>query len=273
MNPTLSIITVNFNSSDFIGVMLYALKKLTYYHYEVYIADNGSSEKELLRLIQIVKKYDNVSLTLREQSQIGSIGHGEALEILFSKVITPYVAVLDADATFLHKHWDKILIENLNNKFKAIGTVLHNGSHRKPLDFPLMFATLYETKVLKDLNISFKPGKNPKNQIEDTGFQIREKFHNAGLKGNVFDTRNTRWYREGPLKNVICAEYYLDGYNHIFATHFGRGSTLGKNKYTKWGKWLRKIPFLNDLYIYKLGEKEKRDWINTCYKLIDNQIA
>lgn len=67
----------------------------------------------------------------------GSMAHGTALNALAKKVNTPYFSILDADATWLKKNWDQILIEEINNRVKVIGT---QASGNKPKDFPLMFS-------------------------------------------------------------------------------------------------------------------------------------
>ena len=118
----ISILTVNYNTSDFIDVMLYSFSKLTLSPYKVVICDNGSEDKHLVALSKAAQKYENVEVIFRRQSTAGSIGHGEAMDILVSKVDTPYFVTMDSDAVFLLKNWDQHLIKRLNEKVKAIGT-------------------------------------------------------------------------------------------------------------------------------------------------------
>lgn len=267
MDKKLSVLIVNFNSANFIELSLYALKKLTKNPYKVYVVDNGSKKKDYEKLQQICAKYDNILLERWETDLSGSIAHGTALNYLVKKVDTPYFSILDADATWLKKNWDEILIKKLKDKVKVIGT---QASGNKPKDFPLMFAILFETKTFKKLNIDFRPKNLNKN--EDTGHEVREKYFSAGYLGEIINMQNTREFHQGPFRSLIVAEYYLHRRKKIFASHFGRGSTLGANKYmnTK-QKLIYKIPLVGKLWLNNRGEKEKKEWTRICQGIIDEQ--
>jgi len=271
MQPQISLITVNYNSSEFIELTLYALEKLTKNSYQVFIIDNNSQIKDYKKLEKIVAKYDNVFIERNETPPKGaSMAHGTSLNYLAKKVNTPYLSVLDADATWLRKNWDEIIINQMDDKVKVIGT---QAPGEKPQDFPLMFTILFETKIFKELNIDFRP-KDP-SQLQDTGFELREKYLNAGYQGKNIELKSTRTYKNGPFKDIICAEYYLDNnYDNIFASHFGRGSNLGTPKYLKgWKKYLYRLPYLGQYLLTQKGKKEKRQWIKICKKIIDEQSA
>jgi hypothetical protein len=245
---------------------LYCLKRLTKNTYKVFVLDNGSKPKDFQKLKRIVKEYDNVFLERKESKLKGSIAHGIALNYLVSKVDTPYLSILDADAAWLIKDWDEILIGLLNDKIKVIGTQAPVGS-QKPSDFPLMFASLFETETFKKLHIDFRPKSIPQHQ--DTGWKIREKYLKAGYKGKILEMRSTRIYKEGPFKDIICVEYYLKGISHIFASHFGRGSTLGEHKYRVGTSLLYRLPKVGKLFRQLRGKKEKEKWIEICKKIAD----
>ena len=104
----LTILIINFNTSDFIESSLYALKKLTKNPYDVFILDNGSIRDDYNRLRKIVKDYKNVYLERSDTHLRGSIAHGTGLNILVKKVKTQYFTILDADATWLIKNCDEI---------------------------------------------------------------------------------------------------------------------------------------------------------------------
>jgi len=263
----LSILIVNYNSADFVETSLYALKKLTKNSYQVFIRDNNSKLQDFLKLKKIAKKYDNVLLERMETNLTGSMAHGTALNALAKKVNTPYFSILDADATWLKKDWDKILIGRINDKVKVIGT---QAPGNKSKDFPLMFAILLETETFKKLNIDFRPQDLEKKQ--DTGWQLREKYLNASFGGEILKMKSTRKYKRGPFRGLVCAEYYLDGHDEVFSSHFGRGSTLGVNKYIRGNKtYFYRIPFIGGYFLKKKGEKEKREWIKTCKLIIETQ--
>ncbi len=261
----ISILIVNYNSSDFIELSLYALKKLSKYPYKVLIGDNNSEKKDYENLISVSKKYNNVYIERYETDLIGSIAHGTALNTLTNKVDTPYFSVLDADATWLAYGWDELLINELNESVKAVGT---QAPVKKNQHFPLMYAILFETKTFKSLNIDFRPQKDIKGK--DTGWELSEKYLKAGFKGKNLEYLNTRTYKKGPFQSIIAGEYYLNqDYNRIIASHFGRGSSLGKAKYNK--SYFYKIPYFGSIMLKKKGLREKNKWIEICKNIIDEQ--
>jgi len=265
----ITIVIVVYNVSAFVEVSLYGLAKLTKNNYKVIICDNGSSYLDKRKLKRIVSQYDNIDLFFRKQSAPGSIGHGEALNILIDKIDTPYGVILDADALFLKKNWDEILINQLDDKVKIIG-VPPVRKPIKPVDFPSVFAVLFDTIVFKSLGIDMRP-KNLK-AGQDTGWEMREKFLKNGYKSEVLETRNTREYKEGPFRNILCAECYLEGCDDIFACHFGRGSSLGAAKYKGLNNFLS-LPGIIGVAKKVKGYKEKKEWLSICRETIDRQAG
>ncbi len=264
----LTIIIVNFNSSSFIELSLHALKFLTKNSFEVFIVDNGSKVKDYKKLKKIVQKHKNVQLKRFDTELRGSLAHGTALNYLSRKVKTPFFSILDADAVWLKKDWDEILIKRIDRDIKVIGT---QAPESKPQDFPLMFAILFETKTFNKLNIDFRP-KNA-NLKQDTGWELREKYLKNGHKGENLDYFSTRDHKKGPFRKVICGEYYLKGERKIFASHFGRGSSASVGKYKKGNKsLLGKIPVIRNVNAKKIAKKEKEEWISICRKIINREV-
>ena len=105
---------------------------------------------------------------------------------------------------------------------------------------------------------------------QDVGWEMREKFQAAGYQGKILEARNTRVYKDGPFRNIICSEYYLAGYNDPFACHFGRGVGAGIAKYKEQNALLR-LPFVNSLARRIKGHKEKRKWLDICLDIISQQ--
>ncbi len=232
------------------------------------ICDNGSKSKDLRSLKALCKDKDNIELIFNQQSVDGSIGHGEALDILASKVETPFFVVVDSDAVFLHKDWDAIWLGRINDKVKAIGT---EASGNKPKDFPTLYAVLYETNSFRKIDSSFLPSMETHEDgiYTDTGWQVREGFLNNGYEGEILKIRNTREYKEGPFREFTgVGEFYLNGREEIFVAHYGRGATEGRPK------------FLNQKGIFKFfvrllasceARKEKEEWfkqVRHCLKSI-----
>lgn len=265
--PLVTIVTVNYNTASFLEISLTALAKLTKNKYKVIICDNGSSYFDKRNLKRIVSKYDNINLFFRKQSAPGSIGHGEALNILIDKIDTPYGVILDADATFLKKGWDEIFINQLDDEVKIIGAPpVRNPTI--PVDFPLVYAVLFDTEVFKPLKIDMR-AKNIK-AGQDVGCEMRGKFLKGGYKGKILGVRSTRTYKEGAFRNVICAEYYLEDYDDIFACHFGRGSSLGAAKYREWSRLLQ-LPYINRMARKIKGYRERKEWLAICREIIDRE--
>ncbi|MGQ4876430.1 MAG: glycosyltransferase [Promethearchaeia archaeon] len=270
-NYIITICIVNYNSADFIINTLYCLEKITKNPYKIIIRDNNSKFKDFKKLKKAVLNYKNVFLYRIENFRyIGSKAHGIAINDLVKRIDTPYGVILDADCTFLYKNWDEILINELSENTPIIGTQAPIGyGSKKYTDFPLMFAVLFDTNILKKLNIDFKPSDDM--ITKDTGYQMREAYLKAGYKGKLLIFKNTRDYKKGPFKDILCGEYYLNGKEHIFASHFSRGSTLGKAKYlkTKIGRIINLIPIIGDYLLKLKGKREKKKWIKTCKQIVN----
>jgi hypothetical protein len=259
----LTIVIVNFNTSDFIKTTLYSLAKLTKNEFKVIVCDNGSNWYDKIKLKRFVKKYGNVSIIWRQQSEYGSRGHGEALNLLIEKINTPYGIILDSDAIILKKNWDQILINQLKEGAKIIGAPPVKNP-LKPDDFPSVYLTFFETETFKSLKIDMNPFDISSGK--DTGWEVRENFLDKKIKFKIFDVKNTRNYKRGPFKDIICTEYYLDGYSDIIGSHFGRGASKGI-KYQN----SRNIPLLTNMLNKFRGNYSKTKWIKICYTIINNQ--
>jgi len=257
--PLITILMVNYNSHDFIRLNLKALTSLSKHSFQVFICDNGSSPEDFNGLRRTCSSLPNVTLIARLQSSSGSMGHGEALDLMTRFIDTPYGAILDADCVPLRMHWDQILMEMLSGKTRIAGTPVASNSPNnvKPIDFPLMFLCLFESRTLKELGIRFLPGDIAAGQ--DTGWELRDKYLAAGLHGAVLHGENTRTYRNGPLSETVCDEYYLDGRREaIFCSHLGRGSAPNSGKYSR-----------NQAAALKAYHKDKTAWLAACEALIE----
>lgn len=261
-----TVLIVNFNTSDFIALSLLALERLTRHPYKVCIMDNGSRNSEYQKIKKICAAYPNVQLIRRETSLRGSAAHGSALDLLTQEVDTPYFAVLDADAAFLIKDWDDRLMRELDREHPVIGT---QAPPSKPRDFPLMFAILFRTREFRKLKPSFLPKEIAAGQ--DTGHELRERYLAAGYEGKLLKMKNTRQYKKGPFRDVICAEYYLPGERRIFASHFGRGAISGEHKYRKGTFIIYRVPVAGKIFRVLKGKRQKRRWISIARRIIEEQ--
>lgn len=270
--PQLTILIVNFNTADFIKATLFALEKLTSQPYWVYILDNNSRPNDYEKLLAYTQRYNNIKVEREETLLRGEAAHGNGLNRLCAKVITPYFSIIDADATWLAKDWDAILLKRLNDRVKVIGTQAPPGSTKHD-DFPVVYIALFETAAFRKLKIDFLPQASEGGV--GVGNELKKKYLGAGYAGEVIEMKNTRWYKEGPFRNVICAEYYLDAnYDNVFASHFARGSQSGGgSKYT--GKfntgilpYLYRAPFIGEKLLQRRYVQERRRWIKTVYRLV-----
>ncbi|NMB47899.1 glycosyltransferase [Candidatus Kuenenbacteria bacterium] len=266
----ITILIVNYNTTDFIQNTLELLPKITKNNYRVHILDNGSRVDDFDKLAAISREHPEVILERNETSLRGSLAHGTAMNYLAAEVKTPYFCILDSDALWLKKNWDEILINQLNNKIKIVGT--QADGLLKPKDFPAVYAAILETKAFKELNIDFRPKDISESQ--DTGFEMRGKYLAAGYNGQVWPGRNTRIYKNGPFAKLTgVVEYYLDNDAEILAVHFGRGSNLGTQKYKKgWRRWFYKIPRIGRHFLRRRGEKETAEWRHICQEIVAKQI-
>lgn len=264
----LNIGVVNYNTSDFVENILYSIR-LTHNSYKVLVCDNGSRFFDKRNLKNIARRSENIETIFREQSSGGSQGHGEALNLLIEKMESPYGVILDADAVFLKEGWDEILINRLDEEVKAVGAPPVKQAEEKPLDFPSVYATLFSVPTFKDLDIDMRP-ENP-DIGKDTGWEMREKFLDSGYKGETFEAKNTRSYKKGPFRDVLCAEFYFDNNKSPFCSHFGRGATLGAAKYNGLSEVIHSIPIIDGMARRMRGYLEKKKWIDICKNLVDKQ--
>jgi len=277
----LSIITVNFNDSEFKKPMAFAINKLTKNNFKLIIVDNGSNEKNLNLLKKIKQEFNFIQIIYRTQSGLASHAHGEALNLAIKKIKTKYTCVLDGDALPLVKNWDEVMIKSLDYKNKIIGATTPKHKKVKRLgagEFPMPFFSLFETKVFNDLKIDNKPGNIKKGQ--DTCWQWYTKFKEFNLDGKVFKTLNTRdGVVTGNLSKCFAVEVYY--YNDvIIGSHFGRGSSFGFGKYfsamdkNNIGLYFQsKIPKFIMKYFYKNKmTKDFKKWEEACVNIINNQF-
>ena len=267
MDKKLTVCTVNYNTSDFIRLMIFSLEKLTYYPFKIIICDNGSFPNEIVKLKKYISEFPAIDIKFieRQQTQAGSIGHAEALDLLLEKTNTEFFVTMDADATILKKDWDKILIENMGTA-KAIGTpvVVNN---KKKSDFPLVFCAFYDTKTLKQYKCTFMPKNIEKG--EDTGHDLRNKFKENNIDSVVLKAINTRFEQDKYYDGILCAVYYLE--DTLICSHFGRGSSSGGAKYKQWYYW--KLPIVSKKLRNLRYKNEKKEWIDRSEKIVIDECS
>lgn len=267
MKPLITILITNYNTINFIKLNLYAIEKLTKNSFKVIINDNGSRDYDIKELKKLEMEKDYLKVNYRKSKyKEASYAHGEALDILIDMVDTPYFVILDSDCVFLMKDWDEYCLSKIDDKVKIVGTQIASvkGKGYKPDDFPFQFAVFVETKIYKSLNISCMPENTTD---RDTCWQWKPKYNRGGYDSKLFYAKNTREFKGGPFKEVICAEYYTDE-NKLICCHFGRGSSGGKAKYKS---IINYLPFIGKIYLDYKSLKETKQWMNICRRIIDEQ--
>lgn len=275
--PIITILITNYNTSHFVEGLLYALHRLTKNPYQVLINDNGSSPAQLRALLRAARRYPHVFIHLRSSTEkFGSLAHGRALDALMPHVHTPYTAVFDSDAVVLQRNWDERLLGFLKGNVKIAGTPLgKEWAHQKPSDFPSQFIVMFETAAFLKLNISWQPeldeqghAKQENGLIKDLAWQLKVKYTQAGLGGQIVEARNTRFYQQGPFKSLTgVVEYYLpNDPDKIFGSHFGRGHTSGQAKFKT---SLYQLPVIGRTLSRWQGQQEVKEWLAICRRLID----
>ena len=166
----ITVLLVNYNTSKFIEILLYSLQKLTFNSYKVIICDNGSKDIEILKLSKVVTKYKNIDIIFRLQSRIGSVAHGEALDVLIKKVRTKYTVIMDTDCVLLMKYWDKYMINQMKDEIKIVGSseIEDVKVNRVGTNFILPFICMFDTKTYNSLNASCLPRNSFNPAIFDT---------------------------------------------------------------------------------------------------------
>ena len=272
MSPLLTIVIPAYNASHFLDNILYSLKKLTFFDYKVLVCVKESSFHQKQKMERVAQRYENTEVFFHQQATTGStgIGKGNALNILINKIDTPYGVMMDADAVFLKKDWDKILLSYFGDKIKIGGAPRVSEGYLA--NFPDSYLTIFDTKVFKGFNINMMPKDISKGQ--DVGWEMYGKFTGAGYKAIALLEKNTRNYKAGPFRDLLgVGEYYLNGYEHIFASHFGRGSTYsGSAKYRKGTSFIYRIPKIGRLFRMLKGKKEIKKWLKICREIVEKQI-
>jgi hypothetical protein len=268
-SPQVTVVTVNYNSFEFVRLMYESMRTLSGGGFRMLVCDNGSRPAQRDRLCRYFAGKTDVGLLFRDQgSEQASFAHARAVDLLLSRVETAYAVVMDSDCVFLSRDWDRVVLEAMG-RYEIIGTTSakEQGSHRiGGGTFPLPFAMCLRMSTFRSLGVSFMPGDISRGQ--DTAWQLKEAYTARGLPSCVFDSYNTRTFRSGPFARLEgVQEYYYQG--KLIASHFGRGSSGGIAKYFRSGP---KNPFFN-VFRWMKGRVEMRSWMAICRRIVAEQAG
>lgn len=262
-NKKIDIITVNYKSLLFLFALIFAVKKLSYFHNKIIIRDNGSNvfSRMVLKLFLLFVSKKDIDIYFFKQTRIGGMGHGEALNFLSDEITSEFGAIFDVDCIPLLKNWDKLLIDSLVDNIKVIGT---QASLPKKQDFPYVFGMVFESAAFKKTKIDFLPGKVTQfDDTQDTGYKMREIFYSNNFGNSIL--KKTSKNIDEPFFGIPSSEYMLA--NKIIMSHFGRGSNpLGKNML-----FLFKKKIFEKIFRYPSWLFYKYLWIYKVIKIIKNE--
>ena len=255
----LTILTVCYNSSNFIIENFFSAKKGAIGKFDYLIIDNGSKKSHIKKLYKLKKTNDNVNVILsNNEHEFASYNHAIGVEKGLSKINTKYCFILDSDTIFLKFGWDQILFSFFKEKTAIVGFEATNR-----IGFPQIMFSCIDVKIFKENKISCMPSfenKKECNPLNDTAHQWKKLIKNYEIV--TFPFKNTRDYSSPYFKNIIgIEEYYIN--DELYASHFGRGSSLGSAKYFK------KIILPN--FIKKaFGKYQISKWINKSKIILQN---
>lgn len=120
----ISIVTVNFNSYDFLWLMIESLERYSSVIYKVIVIDNSDADKRLKVAHPHVHQFAMPS----------NVGHGQGLNMGITRCLDlyprhKYVMFLDVDCHIVAHNWDQYFIESMK-KYDIIGA---KGVASKPI--------------------------------------------------------------------------------------------------------------------------------------------
>lgn len=255
----LTILSVCYNSSNFIAENFKSAKKGAIGEFSYLIVDNGSKKSHIKRLNKLKKSNNNIDLIFSNNDhKFASYNHAMGVEKGLLIVKTKYCLILDSDTIFLKHGWDSTLLSFFKEKTAIVGFEATNR-----IGFPQIMFSCIDVKIFKENKISCMPSfenKKECNPLNDTAHQWKKLKKNYEIV--TFPFKNTRDYNSPYFKNIVgIEEYYIN--NELFASHFGRGSSLGSAKYFK------KIKLPN--FIKKaFGKYQISKWINKSKIILQN---
>lgn len=216
------------NSQSYLLFLIDSIKKCTpdINSFEILLGiDNNSISSEALS--QIKDKIPNIkTLSLQTKGTL-SLGHGDILDQMLPHFSSKFSVFIDCDSAILINNWLEVLSSNLKGNKIIIGSEYEEGSG-KYLKFPNAIFMLFNTKIFKSLDISFKPSSPPR----DVGWEMPVKIKAAGYDGIPLDLISPRQEKTQSLMKFMTEdmrgeEYQLNGIP--ICTHVGRSSSRDFN--------------------------------------------
>ena len=231
-----------YNSELYVNFLLNSIKKTASNIDEIEILLGQSKpEVDVDFVVKSNPEFDIVAVQAFSKDT-GSTGHGKCINSLLDYMSSEYGAIVDCDVAFLEKNWDIKLVEKLQNKNVVIGAGTAKNHHHY-YNFPFTIMSLFKTKALKDVGISFMPklvdlvlteesakifGRNVGDKIHlDTAWEMPFKLKTNGYDGIALQLVTPRDESRDNIRFMTSdmrgEEQQLDGVP--FFTHCGRSQT------------------------------------------------
>lgn len=241
----LNIITVCYNTADFISFMHQSVESTINFPFNFYIVDNGSKADQV-EVLKKLKDNKNVHLIDRIQfnnsPRFASRNHAEAIHFGIEYFgLQENIVHVDCDCFFILKDWGNKIFSYLNS-FDHVSCV----KFWKPDDCSAHFMS-FSKKYLITNNISLMPKllKGGRDNRRANGYDTGSGLAQAGgswkkiyLEENIpIDSRHIGIFRD----DLIAQKWTIDGEDFFY--HLGASSYYEEQvleKYTVWSDWLSK---------------------------------
>lgn len=199
----ISIVTVNYNSYDFLDLMMESLELYTHVPFELIVVDNSSNKKQIHN-----REY------MRQFFMKNNIGHGEGLNWGLSMIkYMPYVLVLDIDCHLLTHNWHEPFIKLMND----YDIVMGKGVQVKPIRPCCMFM---KREIAHDYDWRPTPGYKGHRVTPDgfdVGIQAYHKMVEDDLKIKLINPQYNRYETHNGEEWCIGDEALV--YHHWHGSH------------------------------------------------------
>lgn len=196
----ISLIVVNFNSYDFLELLVESINIFSKIDYELIVVDNSYVKQNI--------SGNNIKVFTQENN----IGHGAGLNLGVKQAKFPYIMFLDVDVHFLKHNWEDYFLR----KIKHCDVIGAKGVESKPIRPACMFLK----KEFASYDWNSTPGYKG-HRITPDGFDVAIKAYHEMIKDNVkiefMESYQNRY------KTITGEEWGLENtslcYHHWHASH------------------------------------------------------
>jgi GT2 family glycosyltransferase len=124
-----AIIIVNWNGKQYLQDCISSILNQTYYHYEIYFVDNGSTDDSVA---YVKNNYPNIKLICLDKNYGFAKGSNRGIEVAFKDKTVSYMVLLNND-TIVDVNWLKELIKtaDIDENIGAVGSKMIFYHHKE----------------------------------------------------------------------------------------------------------------------------------------------